>query len=218
MKRGFVFGVLFLVLITSLVFAQSEPPSATQNDAPNAATQLKEEIKNIPDTSGVKEKSNEVLAKEIQIPEKLQLAARIIFGLKEDETIDLQTFIVLISIWLILFFLIHSILEITPFFEGWKSFVGGFIVTTLIAISGAIKEVSIFFFGFGSLFGKLQDWGIFKLFFSLILLALLFYGAFRLLKFIKKKTDFAQAEKIGTDIAIERAVAKTAREMYRSQG
>jgi hypothetical protein len=71
-----------------------------------------------------------------------------------------------------------------------------------------------FFFSFGDVFNSLQDWGLLKLFITLVILALFLYGTMRVLKIIKDKTEFENAEKIGTDIALERATARAAREIY----
>ena len=65
-------------------------------------------------TINFQEKSNQALSKEVIIPENLQILARIVFGLQKDRDIQLQNFIVLVALWIILFW-IHPQLRSSSF-------------------------------------------------------------------------------------------------------
>lgn len=160
-----MFVFVFAILLSSFVIAQ--------------------DVVQQPQTN-FKDKSNAFLEKDIQISEDWQGIARIVFGIKSGEVIDFQSFIVLIALLVILFLIIHEVLTITPIFgEGVRPWIGGVVITLLISTTGAIKESVVFFFGFGVFF---RDISLLNLLFTLVLLVLLAYGAFMLIKIIRHET------------------------------
>ena len=81
---------------------------------------------------GVKEKSNELLEKEVNIPENLRSITRVVFGLEKDEVIDFQRVVILIGVFIMLLILAKSVLELTPFLnEGVISWAGAVVVLLL---------------------------------------------------------------------------------------
>jgi len=200
MKRGLlVIGVVFLLSLVVFVGAQDVDPDAPVDPGDGS--------------SGVRGVSNDLLNKEIEIPEGLQLAARAIFGIKQGTAIDLQTLVILVALWLILLILIKNIFEIFPMFgEGLRAWFGSFLVTLLIAFSGGILLAASLVLDFSRFFGLLEEWGMVTLFIGLVALAVLYYLFSKFIKFMKMKRQVEGAEKTGMEIALERLFAKKTRE------
>jgi len=167
--------------------------------------------KDLVDTSELNKKSDEILMKEIEIPENLQLVARIVFGLKSDDKVDLQTFVVLIGLWIILLIFFVSLVGLK--YSGAEKWLLSVVATLIITIIGVVKKVAIFLIGFGNFFGFLEEYGWLKFIFILGLIVVLSYILFRVLKIIKNRTDIEEAVQTGYDIALERATAKATREI-----
>lgn len=184
---GLVFGIILISLFVG-VYAQDE-----DNQGPNLSVDIG---KGVEDIKGIKSKTEETLEQDIKVPEELQIPARVIFGIKGE--IPLQHFIVLIAVWIMLFLIIMSILKVIPLFgEGGKSWALAVVITCLIAITGAIRSIAIFFFNIGNIFGFLEKWSVLKIVLALIVSAAIFYGASILIKIINKKLMLDRAESAG---------------------
>ena len=172
MKRWLyiIFVLALLLSLSNFVIAQDAAAQAPASESTNT----------------FKERSNEFLEKDIIIPEDLQGIARVVFGLKAGETIDFSVFIVLIALLVILFLIIREALTFAPIFgAGFKSWLGSLVLTLLVAISGAVKETSIFLFETGEFFKFVKGFSFLNIIFILILLGLFFYGFFMMTKIIK---------------------------------
>ena len=223
-KKLFILGLIFILLISCLVIGidDTEGDGAdvsivnvdeTNTPLAGAVGELGEAGKGIINSDELEKKSDEILTREIEIPEKFQIAAKIVFGLKAEEKVDLQTFVILIGLWIILLIIIVSLLGIV--YAGAEKWLLGVVATLLIAITGVMKKLAIFLIGFGNLFGFLEKAGWLKFILILGLMAVLFYIFSRVLKLIKNKTDIEKAVQTGYDIALERATAKATREVMK---
>lgn len=218
MKRGLIFGVIIILMLMVFISAQAiQQPTAqdaqheTQEKTPEEiAQELKAESKGLPKKIG--DKTNEVLSKELILPTSLKTAARIIFGITSDKEISIAMFIVLVAVWFMLFLIISSTLNLVPFFESWKAWAGGFIVTTIVAITGAVRSVAYFFFGIGDIFSIFEKWSALKILFLLIILLVFGYGASIILKMLKKRQVLESAEMKGIEAGAGVAMA---RQMYK---
>lgn len=195
-----IFGIIFVfVFLASFVSAQ--PINQSLN-----FTEEKETLR---------QKSNEVLSNEIEIPENLQKFSRVFFGLKNEEEVSLQKFIIFVGVWLVFLFLLASILEITPFFDGWKSWIGAVVVNLLVGLSGGFLLVTGFIFSLSNLFGVLENWGILTLFIGLILVALFYYLLSKLIVIIREKNGEDKMSRVGRNIAIANEIGKAHAEDFR---
>ena len=195
-KRAVLFGLLMLVFL--FLFASV----VAVNDGDNI-NQLNEQSNKV-NSETINKNVNNALTQEFQIPENLQIVGRLIFAIKEGE-IDFSIFIVLIAIWVVLLMLIRAALELVPLFEGdWKSWFVAVIVTLLIANTGAVNEMALFFFNLGGFVQGLKEYGILKLIFTLIIIGILFYGLFVLLRIIrheiKKEKRRGEGFKVGSGL------------------
>ncbi len=138
------------------------------------------------------------LSKEIIIPENLQIASRIVFGIPIGTSINLQTLIILSSLLIMFFGILAEVLGFTPFFEGNKRWIGSVIVTLLIATSGAFFESTKLILSFLSFSDK---WGMVYLLFILVVLFILFFGASRLIHLLKNKVSKEDAYLAGFKLA-----------------
>lgn len=217
MKKEAVFFVV-MILLANFVFAAADSDTADvtpegfqeENSLLNNFSDVGSDVKNF---SGVKGKSNEVLAKEIEIPENLQFASKILFGLKSEGQVNLQQFIIMIGVFIFLLLLIKSILELVPFFGGgWKSWAGSILVTALVSVAGGTLLAVDFILSLSTLFGVLDDWGVVNLAIALALLVGFFFLLSKILKIVKRKTNLEKAKSIGDDVAYLSAAGQAAKE------
>lgn len=189
MKKEIIALCLLLVLILPIfVYAQEE----TQEE--NTLENLKKAEKDIITKENL-------LKKNVEIPDNLKILTKIIFGLKENDEIDFSTFIVLIAIWLGLFSIIASVLKFLPFLnEGLQRFLGAVIITCLVAVSGAIKQSAIFYLGFFNIFNFLSKYYILKFVLALVIAFIVVSGV----NIILKKMH-SSARKIEAEVAGEKA-------------
>jgi len=181
MKRGIVFLLIILVFISiPLVIAQEDNKTKEKLNIGEIDTFLDPE-------------------QSIAIPDYLKIPAQVIFGIKGE--ITLQVFIILIALWFILLLLIKDILEFTPFFNGeiipWLASI---VITTLVAISGAIRSMAIFFLNFGNLFGILEGKAGLAIFVALVIVIILGYGLNKLLKILRNSMELGKATQEGFSI------------------
>lgn len=210
-KRVLAFSILILLLFSILFISINTNSCFAQDiDLEDENDTTLEDLKKIGDIKNVKGKTEELLAKQVQIPEKLQIFARIIFGLKSDEEIDLQHLIVLIAIWIMLLMFIEAILKFMPFFEeGAKTWITAAAITCLIAITGVTKTISTFFFNLGNIFGILEKWGPLRLAFAIIIAFAIFYVTSYVLKIFREKYELQRAKQEGVEAAQGAAFLKT---------
>lgn len=186
---------LCLLIITIMLFSSIIAQELPQNPINNS------EAKSLQDAS------NNLLSKQITISDSIQQISSIIFKL--DSTISLQEFIVLISLFAMLLFILQALVEIIPLFgEGWKSWIGALVITLLISITGAIKSWAEFFFGVSGFLQFLKDWGLFKLIFALILLGIIGFGVRKLIHIMKNQSRVAENEAAGMKATLPRIKRK----------
>lgn len=164
MKKEFAF--LFVVLLF-INLAMAANQSANLSDLKG--------LVNGSEFSDVKGKTNQILEKEVKIPDNLQIATRILFGLKPEEKVDFNIFILLIAAWLLLFMLLLKIVGVMPFFSGGKSWLATILIMLLAGISGGLKAGTWWLFGLMDFFKFLEGWGVFKLAITLIILIALVF-------------------------------------------
>lgn len=205
----FVALLVILFLLNSFVYAVDNGANDNTTGDSNLPADIGRGVEGVKDIGS---KTESTLEQDVIIPENLQVPARIIFGLQGE--ISLQEFIVLICVWVMFFLVISSILKITPFFEGWKAWIGGIVITCLIAITGTVRSIAIFFFSIGNIFGFLEKWSPLKIIFAIILAIIIIYCASIVTKIINKKLMLERAEIAGAKAG---AGIKMAKEMYEQE-
>ena len=153
MKRLLFAGLIFLLL--SSVSAQINASEVLSN-------------------SSVQNKTNQILEKNVEIPNELQIVARILFGLDENDKVDLQIFIVLIALWFFIYLLIVSIIQIMPFLQGGKSWIVGFLIMLLVGFSGGLTFAAFWIYSISGFFGLLQQLAIARILVAIIILVFIF--------------------------------------------
>ncbi len=153
--------------------------------------------------------------KEITIPSYLQVPARILFGIQVGETITIERFVVLSSILITLFTLILWTIDITPLFRGkFLKFIAGLSITTLVAMTGAINSLTIFFFNLGNSFEWLEALGPFQIFIGLaIAIAILLAGHYIIGK-LDKHLKLEEATQEGENIGFLARMANITKRVY----
>ena len=194
MKKEFALLILILLFV-NFVSALNETVS----------------LSGIGSASSAKDKTNAFLEKEVEIPEDFQILTRILFSLEPGSKINFQSLVIFTALWLLIFFLLHSIIEIMPFFEGWKSWVGDLMIMLLIGIAGGFRLAAGFILSLSSLFGKVEGWKLLNLVISVIILAGLFYLFAKVSKMPKSGARVGEARQTGENIGIAAATGETQR-------
>lgn len=196
--------ILFLLLLaTPLILAEENITDKAQE----GLSALK---------GGLDLKTENILEREIQIPSSLQIPARILFGIKDTTTITIERLVVLLAIWIVLFTLIQGALTLTPFFKGeWLRPLASGVITILVAMTGSINSMTIFFFNLGDTFEWMSKLGPFQIFIGLAIAALIFFIGRKVTDIIEKKMLLSKAESSGESIGRLIATAKTSEESAR---
>lgn len=182
-KIGVILILALFVSIISIVHAQN---------ISNITENITESFGNL--SNNVLNKTESKLNESIEIPQGLQLPARIVFGIKQDSPISLQYFILLVAVWVIFFVVIWDILKFFPLIDGMvKNFVGSFIITTLVAMSGGLLELVSFFFQVGT-FKWLSKLGPFQILVWLFILIVIFLTFRIIIEIIRRKLKLEVAE------------------------
>ncbi|MBI2449731.1 hypothetical protein HYV49_05540 [Candidatus Pacearchaeota archaeon] len=154
MKRGFIAIAIILLIIPA--FAQDVLDKALPKSEEEAREQLKEGTKQIADTA--KATINEKITAEVNLPENFKPFARVIFGVKPDEKISLNIFMILIAVWFGFFVIILAASRFIPFFaeSAFMRIIFSFIITLLAALTGSLKFTALYIYGLASLFKFLE--------------------------------------------------------------
>jgi len=193
---------LFLVLLFFLCITIT-------SGAEDSTTETKSPVQGKNIVSSVNNGAEKVIEKEVNIPNNLDWLARIIFGIKNNQIITIEGFVVLISIWLIFVLIIKDLLKISPFLNGsTESFFGSIIITTIIAVTGVINSLSIMAFNFGSSIGWIEKLGALRI----VILPLISTGVIWVVEFFlgsfRHKLKLEEAKQEGASIARLTALAK----------
>ena len=194
--KKWLFLLVFLLMF-SFVYA------ADISNIPDSVSALKD--KNI----GVKEKTNEILSNDVEVPQNMQLLSRIFFGLKAGEKLDLQNFVLYVCFFVLFVLLVHSAVEVI--FNGWKTWAISLIVALLGSSGGVMKSIVVWYSGFGKLFGFLEEWGIIRLALVVIFMLVVFGILFKLLGKLKTMKGIEEFRQMGRDIGFMAAIAQVYR-------
>lgn len=223
-KRDLMFVVLFicLILIAGFVFAQNGDISIV--DDSNVGGEVDERVDDSipaepdpseddlgitpPDVEGLKEDVKEVSETEIVIPESMQVFARGLFGIKKG-TINLDYFIILICVWVMLFVIIW--LVIGWVFEGRIiGFIAAVLITAIASMSGFLSIVTEGLLAMVNGFGWFSDWPIINLVLAVIIAIILFAITYFILKKVGEYAELGEADEIGEVLP---EIAKVAKEL-----
>jgi len=181
MKKSIILGILLisLILFTNLIIA--EEVIGTENTGIQQVTEIS-------GANDFKASTNQFLANEITIPENMNTISRLLFGIKEGETLEFSTLIILIALWLLGVIIIQAGLEFAPFFEGkLTSWLGAIIITLMASTTGIMNDASVFIFGLKDLFGNLGNYSFFFLILIIIVIIFLMIGGKELFHILKHK-------------------------------
>jgi cellulose synthase/poly-beta-1,6-N-acetylglucosamine synthase-like glycosyltransferase len=196
MKKVLSICLVLLILSFSLVMAQTDDSDV--DDVKDSVDIGDAGDKLIEGVEGVREKSRSSLENDVQFPENLQFFSKILFGIKGE--ISLQIFIVLIAVWFLLFFVMVSILRVLPIFKGLIIWPISFIITSLIAFSGAIKAFSEFIFSWGGFFKFLEAWPVLNIILTIIIVLFIFIILRSILKWMRNISRVEQAKSEGVQL------------------
>ncbi|RMD67572.1 hypothetical protein D6817_01190 [Candidatus Pacearchaeota archaeon] len=212
-RKLFLVVVLGFVLFLSFAHAQVQAnASGDGSQTPDSAGELAREIRgslNGTDAGSIRKSTNDFLSKDVQLPESLQVLTRIFFGLRNDEKVDLERFMILLAMFVFVFLLVYSALEM--FARGIARIALALAVTALAGISRGIFYGSQFFFSVAEFFGILKGWRLVSLLISLTIIVVLGYFLAKLLAILKEHAKNLEAESTGRKIGEGAAAAEIQR-------
>jgi len=173
-NKGFLICLFLGILLSSFVVAQDATPiqqQATQAQAPQVA-----------------------------VPQELKDAARFIFNLDAGAEIEFSFFVILVVIFLGILLLVTEIVSFMSFFEGGSRWLAGIVITLLVSVSGGLKQAANFIWGFADIFKAVDKWGIVKLFFVILIIAILVFGVIILLEMLRKKVRKEERHWLGFNL------------------
>jgi hypothetical protein len=178
MRRGLSIFLLSILFFSTLAMAEED---SSKED--------------LDDISG-KSKTTKAIEKEISVPTKLQIPARIIFGIKDTETMSIERLIVLFAIWLVFFLVMIDILKFSSFGDEVR-WVVSFSMVVIMAVTGVINSLSLFAFGLGNSIKWMENLGALRIFLVIIVAAAIMFGARLLTSKIKEKRLLEKAKDKG---------------------
>ncbi len=215
----FVFSVLVFMLLIAGVVAVGE--AATTSTEPgvlsDSATGASAPASNIDPNTGLpivdKQKLGDVAKnagnQTVSISPELQLAARVLFGLKQDAGVSFNLLIVIIVILGCVATLLYKIIRFLPFLkEEWTRWGVAIIVTLLASSSGAFIVMASYLFGFGDNIKFLKDWHLLNVALVVIILGLFAWGVNKLLGKMEEKSKNVSLENTARDAAMPRELVK----------
>lgn len=150
--------------------------------------------------AGIKNEIQNPFQNEVEIPEGMQFFARVLFGITES-SVTMRDLLILMSLWLLFFITMTQLLKFSMILEnGFARYLGAFIITCLIAITGI----------FVSILNTFYDYGFYIAIFAIILLLFLIWLFNKLERFVRNTIAEEQAMKIGLGIALMRIMAGSA--------
>ena len=200
MKKIIPLTVISLILFLFIISSQfpnvsGENLTITQNTSENAS----KKINDTQNLENIREKTNEALEKELIISQGGEKIIRGFLRISAEEIFTNAKIIVTICVLLSFIFILQSILIITPFFEGKRSWFGAIIITLLISITGVVYSLVSFLFYLANVFNILEKWSVLALVFVLLVLFAFFYGAKILTRTLKETIEKEKAEHQGIE-------------------
>ena len=186
-----IISILILsILLFNIIIAQ-EPPTA-----PSSANLTIPKL-SIKDPTP---KTDNLLEKEVKLPEWANKITRISLGFNENEKIPWSIMVGVITFMIIIFVILIGAFDLFPFFEGIGKIFGAIAVTLLIGTTKGIKLIVEFYFKITDSVNILKNWSAGSLIFFTILIIGLMIILLRVEKSIKKIRDIEKAEIDGTKI------------------
>jgi len=145
-KAGAILIISLLVLlILPIALAVTDLPEVTTFEDPDDKEPFQSKDQKAKEKAKeLAKKANEIPSREVRIPGYLQPYTKVIFGFKENPT--LQTLIVTLLIWLILVFMLIGIMQgFSPFSDTVSTILGILlvIVATVLGITRKIGELAV---------------------------------------------------------------------------
>jgi hypothetical protein len=195
MKKEFILISILLMLTISLILA--EKPTD------------KEEVEK--SGENILEKQNEILSKEIKVPEKIEGPIKIIFGLKEQDKLNMQLLIILLCLWLFFLLIFHNIVQLIET-DKTSKWIGALIPTLILSATGAIRSAAIPIINISEFFTILEKLGPLTLGIGIITIIASYYILNIIIGIIKESLILGRAVsdgiKAGAQIAKLKAMAE----------
>ena len=216
-KRGITILIILLVIASLIipVFAQIQNKSIPTSQE-EAKQQLKEGTEKL--VNATSSTINEKITREVELPDNFKPFARLIFGIKQDEKISLNIFMILIAVWIGFFVIILAVSRFMPFFEksAFVRIIFSIVVTCLVALTGALQYAVLYFYGLISLFKILKNFPALVTAIAIVVVILIIFVAKIVTNIIEGKLRVEEArikgEKVGFGARIASVFGKIFKE------
>ena len=172
MKRGIITLLILLVIAGLLIPVFAQLPINEEK----AKEELKEGTKQV--TKNISSTINEKLTQSVNIPDNLEPFARLIFGIKPDEKISLNIFMILIAVWFGFFVIILAVSRFMSIFKNsFVRIIFSILVTSLVSLTGSLKFTALYIYGLASLFKFLEKFPAFATAFAIVIVIVIAIAA-----------------------------------------
>jgi hypothetical protein len=155
--------------------------------------------------------ADKFLSAQVELPNEVEQVIRSVFRFSQDQNIDLAIFIVLIAVSVLFFAIIYSIVKMLPLVrKGVVSLIVSIILVFIFMASGSIRDISLFFFGLGATIKFLNQFGILKVIFVVLVLTIISLGFKAFMSMVSKQQKEAEARQTGMRLAVDAGVARRA--------
>jgi hypothetical protein len=202
MKRGIITLALLILLFTPLILAEdtiTEP--------------AKEQLSAL--RGGLDIETENILERQITLPEILEGPLSIILGIEEDAT--WQQLIIVLGVFIGFFALVLSIAGFIPFFkEGWIRALASLVITSLVSITGALDSIAKFFFNIAGFFEWTASWGPLRMIIAIIIAVIIIIAFNKVSNILKHKMKIEKAEETAKNINLTKKVGEIQKEILES--
>jgi len=173
MKKELFLAIIFIILISSLVYAEDK------------------DLKKI----NINDAANKVLDKDINLPENIQSIINFIFGLKDGENLNFEELVMIVALWIFIFLLILSLINLVPFFEESNrlvSLIVSIIIMLLISISRGLYQGALLILSFANFFAFGSKNRAIAIFVMIIAIFIIGFGFNKLIAILKARIENAE--------------------------
>jgi len=191
MKKEFVI-LIAILLLTSFTLAANETITEKASDLKDKVSSTK--IGEI--GAGTKEAANNVLENELDIPDLIEIPARIIFGIEDGITI--QHLIIVLGVWIGFFLLIFNLTTIiVETNQGVLKLLAAFIITSFISSTMILNKIAQLFLHLAGLFEWVNIWAPLKMILAIVLATAVIYISIKVANIRKREVKIEKAAEVG---------------------
>jgi hypothetical protein len=203
-KAWWSLALVLALLVIPLVYADDQPSSGEFGKSLNASREA--------NVAAIKEKSDEVAEKQINLPTWAEPIVKFLIRLEEPFT--LSHLIIAVALFVLLSVILIDILQLFSAFTDRTSAIVGILLTVIISSIGVIKSITICLINKGNVVKWLEGWSAGALVFWLIVIVLATFGLSKVFRIAHDYKLLRLAKKEGLEAGAELAFVRWVKNTY----